>query len=191
METTGTTYKRTFITLVCASLLSAAAFAQDNLFSANVGVTLPSDVFYVGDPIDYWPDRDAGLALGAKYYRGLSSTFFLGTYLDYEIINAEDETGSRTGIGICFMGRLPEDLSGGFGFELGATLGLAFVGGDEMDSQFGGDYGVFLGPVIELGNDFQIALHIDLIAGGGTGGEIPESVFYSRSGVRISVYKGF
>ena len=105
--------------------------------------------------------------------------------------NTEGDDGSLTGFGICYMGRFPEELSGGFGFEFGGSIGLAFFNADDLDSQFGGDFGIFLGPLVEIGNEFQAALHIDLLGGGGSGGDAPESIMFIRPGLRLAVYKSF
>ena len=74
----------------------------------------------------------------------------VGGYGEYEALNTEGEGGSRFGFGLTYVARYPGDLSSGLGFELGGKLGMTFAGMGDPDSQFGTDFGVFLGPIIQI-----------------------------------------
>lgn len=180
------------VVAVVLSVSSDSTWAQETVFGFNAGmVPGMEEGVYLDDPIDSWVDREVGVILGGQYYRRLSPTFMVGGYGEYEALNAEGERGSRFGFGLTYVARYPGDLSSGLGFELGGKLGVTFATLGDFDSQFGADFGVFLGPVIQIAPNMQAAVHFGSLYGWYGGGDDPEGVQNARPALRVQVYSTF
>ncbi|MBN2104224.1 hypothetical protein JW835_09320 [bacterium] len=181
------------IILVVCFISSDPIRAQENVFGLDIGIVFSGeDLIYLDDPIDTWVDRESGPILSGQYYRKLSPTFMVGGYAEYEALNTEGDDGSRIGFGLTYIGRYPGDLSNGLGFELGGTLGFTFANLGDLDSQSGIDFGILLGPVMQISPNMQLAIHLNALYGWYSGGDVPEGVQNNRPpALKLQIYRSF
>lgn len=190
-----TCLKRTVVNILVVFafclVFSNPVYAKGYVLGFNAGMIIAAEnAVYVDDPLDMWVDRESGLILGAQYYKVLYPTLMIGSYLDYEALNTEGEDGTRIGFGFTALGRYPQNLEI-LGFEFGVTLGFTFASLGDLDSQKGPDFGIFLGPVLQIYPNIQVALHINGLLGWYGGGDSPESVLNDRGSVKLQVYASY
>lgn len=187
---------RLIVFIICFVFLDYA-WAQ-NVISLHGGIVIPEDeAFYMDVPVNRWYDREIGFIFGGQIYRKISSTFMIGLYGEYETINLSrtgimSEVGSRIGAGLTYLGRIPEDLPGGVGFELGGTIGAGFASLPfDLDSQIGIDFGAFMGPVVRISPTLHAAIHFVGSYGWYGGGDVPEGVQNVGGRLRGRLYFNF
>jgi hypothetical protein len=187
--------KRTIVSILIffafCLVFSNPVYAKGYVLGFNTGMTIPAEnSVYLANPLDTWADREVGIILGTQYYKVLYPTFMIGLYLDYETLNTEGEDGGRLGFGATWLSRYPQNLKG-LGFELGGTLGITFASLGTLDSQFGPDFGIFLGPVLQVHPNIRAAIHMNRFVGWYGGGDYPESVLNDRVSFKLQVYGSY
>ncbi len=176
-------------TLMSVLIMTNIVSAQKYLIGANVGFVVSEESgVYLDDPLNIWIDRDNSFIFGIQFYKVLTESFMVGGYAEHEALNNPIENGSRHGFGVQYLGRYPEDFSSGIRLELGGMFGLASASLGELDSQFGVDYGVFFGPVIQINQNLEIAAHLNPFYGWYGGGDIPEGVQNTQPRLKVQIY---
>jgi hypothetical protein len=140
---------------------------------------------YLDDPIDAWADRDGSFVLEAQLYWRVTEPFWMGPYVALETLSTPGQDGTRFGGGFTAAGRYP---ASGTGIQVGSTVGLSSVSLGDLDGQFGLDYSAFIGPIFQLSDRVDAAIHLVGFYGWYTGGDVPEAVQDSNPRVRFQVY---
>lgn len=157
--------KKSILSLL-AFLLFFNVFPQDgrkNLAGAGWGVIFPmTEGLYLGDPFDFWPNREISDVFQVFYQRILSPSFHTGGYFEYEHaefdIDSETVNGvfQRYNLGINWLGKLPSSKAH---IQLGGYFGYGWISANGWDPLNGIDLGMMAGPAYEM-RHIGVAIHI-------------------------------
>lgn len=151
-----------FISLIF--LIKSVSFTQNTDYNigASIGIIPEKENgLYLGEELDYWPDRETTLVYGLSVDRNLTKNFRVGVFTELERTEFEEWYVGRQYItrwvtGSFWLGQFPDTK---LKAQLGGFFDFGIIAGEEFDTMTGIDMGMIAGPALDLGA-VEIAIHV-------------------------------
>jgi len=127
-----------------------------NILGVSWGIIPGIMDMYIDMPMNSWPEQEIGYIAQVFYARQLAESFRIGSFLEYEKTDYENECFARYTLGINWLGNWPRSA---FHLQLGGYFSYGIVTAPNWDRLSGGELGAIAGPAYDR-NKFGVAFHV-------------------------------